>query len=410
MQSLVRQMIAAILVATLAFTPADTPGPPELAGIRAAAAEHQFNLGLWEALHLIDLIPGRSSEGGRIAVERYFVLGGALRQLDVLSRDSAIGVNAAFSADEDVDSSRDAITAEMAALEPAARQELRMIVAHAVSDAGLMTRLPVIGSRVFPPVSFTFDSLPLVLGVSPRDKINLLETILLAPDRELLDIESLEAVLAQRGLSAVVDRIGGLATYPSLVTTDVTFRGAVSTIAHEWVHHYLFLRPLGQTYGSSAEMTTINETLADIVGLELAAVAFGEPPPSFAAPSGTSATPEIKQVFSSQAYLRETRLRVDEMLAAGLIDEAEAYMEERRLGLAENGVFFRKINQAFFAFRGSYGESPVSVSPAFRQLTIVRQTHGSLGEFMRLVQEIRAPQDLARLAAEAAESLSPGEL
>ncbi|MDA1096608.1 MAG: hypothetical protein O3B84_05070, partial [Chloroflexi bacterium] len=78
-----RQMIAAMLVAILTVIPADTPGTPEFAGITAAAAEHQFNLGLWEALHLSDLIPGRSSAGGHNTVERYFVLGGNLRELDV---------------------------------------------------------------------------------------------------------------------------------------------------------------------------------------------------------------------------------------------------------------------------------------------------------------------------------------
>ena len=51
------------------------------------------------------------------------------------------------------------------------------------------------------------------------------------------------------------------------------------------------------------------------------------------------------------------------LLAQGKIEEAEAYMEERRRFLAANGHFIRKINQAFFAFHGSYATSPASISP-----------------------------------------------
>ena len=52
--------------------------------------------------------------------------------------------------------------------------------------------------------------------------------------------------------------------------------------------------------------------------------------------------------------MNETRLRVDELLAEGRVEEAEAYMEERRELFIANGYVIRKLNQAFFAFYGGY--------------------------------------------------------
>ena len=56
--------------------------------------------------------------------------------------------------------------------------------------------------------------------------------------------------------------------------------------------------------------------------------------------------------------MRETRYVVDYLLAEGQIDRAEAYMEARRQFFWENGYHLRKINQAYFAFYGSYNDTP----------------------------------------------------
>ena len=85
--------------------------------------------------------------------------------------------------------------------------------------------------------------------------------------------------------------------------------------------------------------------------------------------------------------MRETREKADAMLAEGRIDEAEAYMEARRVKLADHGYFIRKINQAYFAFHGSYAIRPGSgsVSPIGGQVTAVWERVGSVGEFLRAV-------------------------
>jgi hypothetical protein len=54
----------------------------------------------------------------------------------------------------------------------------------------------------------------------------------------------------------------------------------------------------------------------------------------------------------------ETRVTTDNLLVEGKIGEAEAYMEERRQLLWENGYHIRKLNQAYFAFHGAYADLP----------------------------------------------------
>ena len=103
--------------------------------------------------------------------------------------------------------------------------------------------------------------------------------------------------------------------------------------------------------------------------------------------------------FDANRYLRETRERTDDLLAEGHVEEAEASMEERRVELAANGVFIRKLNQAFFAFRGTYADSPVSVSPVFRQLTLLRRAEPTLKSFVDSVAAIRSSDTLATLVA-----------
>ena len=61
--------------------------------------------------------------------------------------------------------------------------------------------------------------------------------------------------------------------------------------------------------------------------------------------------------------MRETRLTVDRLLAEGQIQEAESYMEVQRKLLTENGHPIRKLNQAYFAFYGTYAHGPASVDP-----------------------------------------------
>jgi hypothetical protein len=84
--------------------------------------------------------------------------------------------------------------------------------------------------------------------------------------------------------------------------------------------------------------------------------------------------------------MRETRLRTDELLEAGRIDEAEAYMEERRQIFLENGYPIRVLNQAYFAFHGTYAENAASVSPIAGELRKVRDDSDDIGRFIQRVR------------------------
>jgi hypothetical protein len=71
--------------------------------------------------------------------------------------------------------------------------------------------------------------------------------------------------------------------------------------------------------------------------------------------------------------MRETRVWVDELLAQGRIEDAEAYMEERRRMFVEHGYAIRKLNQAYFAFYGAYADQPGAagedpIGPAVREV------------------------------------------
>ena len=98
--------------------------------------------------------------------------------------------------------------------------------------------------------------------------------------------------------------------------------------------------------------------------------------------------------FDFTAAMRETRIKAEELLTDGRIEEAEAYMEDRRQFLEENGYFIRKINQAFFAFHGSYATGAGSVSPIGDQLEELSADADSLEDFLKTVSEFKRVSDL----------------
>ena len=104
------------------------------------------------------------------------------------------------------------------------------------------------------------------------------------------------------------------------------------------MHHYLTPRPLGWSYEASPDARTINETVASIVGGEAGRKMVAryypeflppEPDPMPEEPEEETPPPEPPP-FDFRAEMRETRVRADELLAEGQIEEAETYMEERR--------------------------------------------------------------------------------
>jgi hypothetical protein len=174
----------------------------------------------------------------------------------------------------------------------------------------------------------------------------------------------------------------------------------ISTISHEWIHTYLAFRPLGWRYYDSGAMRTINETVASIAGDELGRRVIERfypekaPPPAWPQPRALRAEGEAKPTFSFGAFMRETRLAIDKLLAAGQIAEAETYMAARRKELAEHGYLLRRLNQAYFAFHGSYAVGAAATDPIGGKLRLLRLQSGSLAEFMQIVAGFKSAVDL----------------
>ena len=185
-----------------------------------------------------------------------------------------------------------------------------------------------------------------------------------------------------------------------------SYREALEAVAHEWTHNYLSFRPLGINYYDSAALRSINETVADLVGHELAGIVVNRwplPTPSSDAPASLPQRPRADaERVDAGAELRKLRVEVDELLAAGQIDTAEALMEQRRQELVGRGVYIRKINQAYFAFTNLYGGaagSPGATSPIGPKIDELRRRSGSLRSFVRIVGGVTSVAKLDRALA-----------
>jgi hypothetical protein len=86
--------------------------------------------------------------------------------------------------------------------------------------------------------------------------------------------------------------------------------------------------------------------------------------------------------------MHATRVRVDQLLAEGKIEEAETYMEQRRVFFWEHGYLIRKLNQAYFAFYGAYADEPggaAGADPVGAAVRLLRGKSTSLADFINRI-------------------------
>ena len=288
-------------------------------------------------------------------------------------------------------------SAERDRLESAVEAALAGRIDAALQARGLRGVLPVPGS-VFPPVNLELTRPPRVLVRSPRSVIQRTDTTLLRPDLTLADAIEIERAdeAARADRSALVVASGGVAAYPAIVSDGEPYADTVATAAHEWTHHHLQFTPLGLSYFRSRDATTINETVADIVGNEIGAdviARWGDPTRSPAAASAPPNAPPRRGPDVS-AVLRDLRREVDAMLAAGQVTEAEARMEAVRQQLWDGGHRIRRLNQAYFAWYGAYAARPDAVDPLGMQLREIRDRTGSLAAFLRAIENTTSRADV----------------
>lgn len=303
------------------------------------------------------------------------------------------------------------IQGELDQLGPLAESILQTQTSAVLAEAGIAP-----GGQPIPPLLYRVTPLPYALVVSPRDTIRRDVQISLLPELTMDEIIQLEKdVEATGNVSALVVPVGGIGAYPTMVMSTDNLVWLTDVIAHEWTHNYLTLHPLGIRYFTSGTIITLNETTATIVGGEIGRMVLEayypddvppKPLPTWPLPAPfeeiyPGLDPNARVAFNYNREMHRTRVEVDRLLAEGKVEEAEAYMEQRRLVFVNNGYSIRRINQAYFAFHGSYAESTGGgaqgrdpVGPAVYEL---REQSPSLAAFLKRIAWISNFEGLQRL-------------
>lgn len=386
----------------------------------AASLDHGYGLVAWEFENFLDKWTHRvwtalpwtptSTADRQAHIDRYVDLVGELRTARDMLNSLASDPSATDREVRDAQRAVDELISERDRIRPAIEEYLEQKISEMIrSDEVNLT-----GNWVWPPVDFRIGDPPKLLVTSPRDWILRLEDVLIDPDVTIAEMEKIEGRLAiDLDTSAVVLQTGGLASYPNVIPTTHLKR-LLDVGSHEWLHSYLAFYPLGQAYFGDGQMRSVNETLADIFGREVGWRVYSElTGEDFVAPvrperarrteesndGAPEAVPDPNE-FSFNSFMAETRERVDELLSEGSIDSAETYMEERRVELVERGYSIRKINQAYFAFHGTYAESPSSTSPIARYLWDLREQVESVGSLVKLLRPVRTYEQFEELLVE----------
>jgi hypothetical protein len=297
---------------------------------------------------------------------------------------------------------------------PTAEAILESQISQVADELGL-----AYGGQAIPPVLYHSTPLPWALIVSPRDAIRQEEDINLVPDLTVDEHAALEEQVDEKlDVSSLVVGIGGIGLYPTMVAQTSNLNWLSEVVAHEWIHNFLTLRPLGMNYMTSPELRTMNETAASIAGKEIGRAVlekyypeFVPPPP----PPESESQPEEEPappVFDFVKEMRETRVNVDSMLANGQIEDAENYMEARRKIFWDNGYRIRKLNQAYFAFYGAYADHPgggaAGADPVGEAVRQLRAQSPSLASFIKQISWMSSLEDLQQAVRQPSEANGSG--
>jgi hypothetical protein len=393
--------LALILMARSAAEPAD-----EFERIRIYTRSHEFDFVKWTlqalssknaqaALSAAQYIPvERQAE----VAEYYLAL---LDRIKTLEREiTLIYSDPAVSSPEILAAEYEAELEDHLAFYQQLTPIVESILQHQVSSVMAEMGLGAAGQPV-PPVMYHVTDLPLALIVSPRSVIRQEYNISLNPGLDVNERSHLEQqVEGSVDMSALVVPVGGIGIYPPMVLSTTYLPSLVDIIAHEWTHNYLTLRPLGMLYAATPQLRTMNETAASIAGQEIANEVLRRYYPHYL-PETSELEPQAEEEqeslpavpaepppFNHRQVLFETRVRAEQLLAEGRIEEAEAFMEQQREYLWENGYYLRRLNQAYFAFYGAYADVPGGaagedpVGPAVREL---RSRSDTLAQFLNRI-------------------------
>jgi hypothetical protein len=287
-------------------------------------------------------------------------------------------------------------------LQPIVEKTLEKQISQILADQGIYNPISNWLKITLPPVNFILENPPHALIVSPREKIERIRDTVIVQNISLAQIEELENSLEKLNVSVIVEDLGGLgATYPSFVQADAGLRFTIDTAVEEWVHQYLAFKPLGFRYvldllsiSVDTDIPIINETVASLTAKELGGLIYN----TYYAqgqPSSTQSTAPSDS-FDFNKEMRDIRMSVDALLAQGQIDRAEQFMKDERALLESKGYYIRKLNQAYFAFHGSYADSPTSVDPIGDDIRLLRKNSSSIKDFLDTASNLTGKTDLTR--------------
>jgi hypothetical protein len=261
-----------------------------------------------------------------------------------------------------------------------------------------------------------FSAVPNMLITSPRDTIQFEYGYPLDPLPADAQAAIETRVEAAQDVSALVVPLGGIALYPAMILERTSIPASLDTFAHEWLHHYLLLFPLGFAYEFGNETRIINETTAVLFGREVSRLVVARYYPDLLPPTMQDMRTFARRAdallfaplqpapFDYGREMNETRVTVDGLLAAGLVETAERYMETRRRQFVANGYLIRRINQAFFAFYGGYqtgapgagGSDPIG--PAVQR---IRDYSASIYDWIVTMRNITTREELLTASGDA---------
>jgi hypothetical protein len=367
---------------------------------------YNFQLAKWEFQTLAGAIgiffTGKDKTDNATAeIITYFTNAARIRNLEATL--NAVRAGNQTGDTDQIQNELDELQSQNTARRDATEKALEDQIREALAQQGIYSPLDrYIKIKVnFPPVRVYLGDPPDILVISPRDRIEAIKEMILVPDMSVADMEKIENEVEQLGYSAEVEGLGGLSTYPSYILDESDLRFTLETAVHEWVHQYLAFTPLGFRYildkigiRQNADIAAINETVADMIGKEIGDMIYQKLVPQSAASS--QPTPVNATGFDFNKAMREIRVAVDNYLAQGKIDEAEAYMEQQRQYLAQNGYYIRKLNQAYFAFHGTYADTPSSTNPIGQELQQLRNQSASIGDFLNSAVGLTSEEQLIK--------------
>ncbi|MFC2052115.1 hypothetical protein ACFLT4_05240 [Chloroflexota bacterium] len=288
---------------------------------------------------------------------------------------------------------------QKAALKETVERIIEKQIRNILTEQGIFN--PIVGAKVsFPPVNFKLEKPPYLLVISPRDRIESISETVLKPSLDLEEMEDIEAKVDELGVSSLVVGLGGLGlTYPTFVTDDASLEFTLHTITEEWLHQYLVFKPLGFLYlldlsglARNYEISTMNETVAGMVSKEIGSMVNEKYYSEYE--NGTNQDQVSESEFDFASEMREIRKTVDTYLTRREIEQAEEFMEQKRRYLVSKGYHIRKLNQAYFAFHGTYADKPAFISPIGIELKELRDKSASLKDFLNTVAAMISRQDL----------------